>query len=48
MSCFMTGDPDEEYGTSKPPPAEEFGKGQEETLLVRLLPRIPLASIHRG
>ena len=22
MSCFMTGDPDEEYGTNKPPPSE--------------------------
>ena len=51
MSCFMTGDPGKEYGTDKPPTdekPEEFGKGQEETPRVRLLPRIPLASIHLG
>ena len=51
----MAGDPDKEWGTNKPPPAgrvrersEEFGKGREETLPVRPLPRIPLASIHLG
>ena len=48
MSCFMTGDPDKEYGTNKPPPTEEFGKGLKETPLVRPLPRILLASIHLG
>ena len=48
MSCFMAGDPDKEYGTNKPPPAEEFGKGREETLPVWRLPRIPLDSIHLG
>ena len=44
----MTGDPDKEYGTNKPPQPEEFRKGREETLPVRPLPRIPLASIHLG
>ena len=49
MSYFMTGDPDEEYGTNKPPPTgrvQERSKG--DTTRVRPLPRIPLASIHLG
>ena len=42
----MAGDRDKEYGTNKPPPAGRARKGREETLSVRPLPRIPLASIH--
>ena len=42
----MTGDPDKEYGTNKPPPT--FRKGLKETLPVHPLPRILLASIHLG
>ena len=42
----MAGDPDKEFGTNKPPPAVRVQKGQEETLPVCPLPRIPLASIH--
>ena len=26
MSCFMTGDPDKEYGTNKPPPTNQKKK----------------------
>ena len=37
----MTGDPDKEHGTNKPPQPEEFGKGREETPRVCPLPRIP-------
>ena len=39
MSCFMTGDPDKEYGTNKPPPTgrvRERSKG--DTARVRPLP----------
>ena len=42
----MTGDPDKEYGTNKPPPARRVREGREETPRVRPLPRIPLARIH--
>ena len=42
----MTGDPDKEYGTNKPPPTGRVGKGLKETLCVHPLPGIPLASIH--
>ena len=46
MSSFMTGDPDKEYRTNKPPPTEEFRKGLKETPRVRPRPRIlSLASI---
>ena len=48
MSCFMTGDPDKEYGTNKPPPTGRVGKGRKETPPVHPLPGIPLASIHLG
>ena len=48
MSCFMTGDPDKEYGTNEPHQPEEFGKGRKETWGVCPLPRIPLAGIHLG
>ena len=48
MSCFLTGDPDKEHGTNKPPQPEELGKGQKETPHVRPLPKIPLDSIHLG
>ena len=44
----MTGDPDKEYELISHHQLEEFGKGREETLPVRLLSRIPLASIHLG
>ena len=47
MSCFMTGDPDKEYRTNKPPPTGrvwERSKGDT----VCPLSRIPLASIHLG
>ena len=43
----MTGGPGKEHGTNKPPPVEEFGKGQKETSHVRPPPRI-LSGIHLG
>ena len=46
----MTGDPDKEYRTNKPPPTRrvwERSKG-DTACRVRPLPRIPLASIHLG
>ena len=44
----MTGDPDKECITNKPPPAGRVQERSKETLPVRSLPRIPLASIHLG
>ena len=44
----MTGDPDKEYGTIKPPPTGRVGKGEKETPHVRPPPRIHLAGIHLG
>ena len=40
----MTGDPDKEYRTNKPPPTRRVRKGGKETLRVHPLPRIPLAA----
>ena len=50
MSCFMTGDPDKEYGTNKPPLTRirVSVSFRQETPRVYPLPRIPLANMHLG
>ena len=44
----MTGDPDKEYRTNKPPPTRRVQERSKGDTAVCPLPRIPLASIHLG